>query len=64
MEIHKVWHRSRHVFTFFMSCFGELVRCLGGFQKLGKIAGEGIVGTILQIIVKLVGQGPVCMVFT
>ena len=50
------------------------VRCLGGFQKLVKLqvlsyfpsffSLEGIVGTILQIIVKLVGQGSVCMVFT
>ena len=46
----------------------------GGFQKLVKMqvlryfpsffSLEGIVRTILQIIVKLVGQGPVCMVFT
>ena len=47
------------------NCFWENVDTLfRRFSKTCKIAGEGIVGTILQIIVKLVGQGPVCMVFT
>ena len=52
MEIHKVWHRSRHVFTFSMSCFGELLlgKCRYVIRRLSKtckIAGAALLPQFL-----------------